>query len=333
MIANPAEPQQLAAPTQLDMFVECLPRKPSCANDLDGGTVIRSVPHALLKRYIQHNRPGVVRWLVLDIDRPFNWAREPGAIGLPRPAWITWNRDNRRAHVAYGLTAPVPTTQAARLKPVSYLAAVESALCARLGADPSYTNRLTKNPARDDWWDVWMPKTAGIGVHSLDHLARVVDLANVNVHQVSAANDPEHARGFGRNVALFEELRAWAYVAIRQGWPELPRWIEACESRATGINARFPEPLPFSEIRATAKSVAKWTHKRFSQQGLLDLIERTHRPELQAERGRRSGEARRAAREQDRASARLMAAQGRSQAAIAAAFGVTDRTVRNWLKN
>jgi len=279
-----------AQPQQLDLFIDSLPRKPSCANDLEGGTVIRSIPHALLKRYIQHNRPGVVRWLVFDIDREFNWARAPGTPGLPVPAWITWNAENRHAHVAYGLTAPVPLTSAAKPKPMRYLSAVENAYCERLQADPRYTNRLTKNPAHD-FWDVWLPKVAGTGVYELGRLAACVDLSSAVVNE--PANDPEAACGFGRNVSLFDELRFWAYVAIRQGWPEFNRWHEACLERADGINKRFADPLPWSEVKATAKSVAKWTHKRFSQQGLLDLIERTHTPELQAKRGRRSGEVRR----------------------------------------
>ena len=74
--------------------------------------------------------------------------------------------------------------------------------------------------------------------------------------------------------------------------------------------------------------------------GLQDLIERTHTPEQQAERGRKasnqveagiaSGQARKLSSEQDMATARLMRAQGHTQQAIADALGVSLRTVKYW---
>lgn len=253
------------------------------------GTVIRSIPHAVLKRYIQYNRPGVVRWMVFDIDENFSWTRANTA-GLPIPAWTARNRDNGHAHVAYGLKAPVPLTSAAKPKPMRYLAAIQEAYRLRLHGDPNFAHRMTKNPAHD-FWDVWMPGTAGVGVYSLERLASCVDLTTSVLNK--PANDPEFARGYGRNVTMFDTLRHWAYVAIRQGWPSFERWFDACLSRADGINKQFSDPLPWSEVKATAKSVAKWTHKHFDPESLQDLIDRTHTPEIQSKRGKRSGEVRR----------------------------------------
>jgi DNA invertase Pin-like site-specific DNA recombinase len=99
--------------------------------------------------------------------------------------------------------------------------------------------------------------------------------------------------------------------------------------------------LPHSEIKATAKSIATWTWRKITPQGLRELIEHTHTPEQQRARGRKatnqaeagkaSGEARKAARDDLRATARLMRAQGMTQQAIADALGVPRETVRNWL--
>ncbi len=66
-------------------------------------------------------------------------------------------------------------------------------------------------------------------------------------------------------VSTWEPCLYEAYKAIRLGWPEYERWLEACLTRAEGYNKKtFKEPLPQSEIKATAKSVARWTHKNFS---------------------------------------------------------------------
>ncbi|MCE5388772.1 MAG: helix-turn-helix domain-containing protein, partial [Acidithiobacillus sp.] len=114
-------------------------------------------------------------------------------------------------------------------------------------------------------------------------------------------------------------------------------------------------PLYEPELRTIAKSIAKWTWRHITPVGLQDLIERTHTPELQRERGRRatnqaeagrmatnqleiaplggiaSGKARRQSREQDRATARLLRAQGYTQEQIAAELGVPRWTIRRWL--
>ncbi|WP_350563263.1 primase C-terminal domain-containing protein, partial [Psychrobacter sp. CAL346-MNA-CIBAN-0220] len=63
-------------------------------------------------------------------------------------------------------------------------------------------------------------------------------------------------------------LSKWAFKAIRQGYPEYDRWLEAVLTRADAYNNKeFTSPLPYSEVRATAKSIAKFTHKNFSAEG------------------------------------------------------------------
>lgn len=317
-----------AATAAYDAFYSSLPKKPYCSDDLSCGLMIRSTKHAIKKRYIQQNTPSHVKWLVFDIDHEFNWARDSGVTGLPVPAWIAWNRNNNHAHVAYGLKTPVCRTDAARLKPLSFLAAVESEYCERLQADRGYVGLVTKNPAHDAW-KVWMPSSADTGIYDLSYLASCVTLRRIRV-----AND--EAYGLGRNVALFDDLRFWAYRAIRQDWPTFDRWFEACLNRAEGINAQFMQLLPQSEIRATAKSVAKWTHKRFTAIAFQDFINRTHTPDQQARRGMkgglRSGEARRHQSSEKRAEAHVLANKGSSQRAIATALGVSQSTVSRWVK-
>jgi DNA-directed RNA polymerase specialized sigma24 family protein len=108
------------------------------------------------------------------------------------------------------------------------------------------------------------------------------------------------------------------------------------------LNGEFMQPLPFGEVKATAKSISRWTWQRMTPAGLQDLIDRTHTPEQQAERGRKvtnqveagvaSGQARRLFSEQDRATARLMQAQGHTQQSIAAVLGVRQGTISKWLQ-
>jgi DNA-directed RNA polymerase specialized sigma24 family protein len=116
-------------------------------------------------------------------------------------------------------------------------------------------------------------------------------------------------------------------------------------AKVAEVNCQFPLPLPYSEIRAISKSISTWTWRRITPAGHRDLVERTHTPERQAERGKQatnqaqiaarggiaSGQARRLAREQERAIARFLRAGGYTQQQIADEIGVPRRTVARWL--
>jgi len=221
---------------------------------------------------------------------------------------------------------------------MEYLAAIERAYTVALGADAGYAKLVTKNPCSQRWrvWEIHG------NLYTLDELAAWVDLT-----PHSSPLDASQAYGTGRNVTLFHETRHWAYKAIRDYWAPggLDQWQRAVLGRLEALNAQFQNPLPHSEIKAMAKSIAKWTWRKITPQGLRELIERTHTPEQQRERGRKatnqaeiaplggkaSGEARRAAREELRATARLLRAQGMAHQAIGEALGVSLRTVYYWL--
>jgi hypothetical protein len=72
------------------------------------------------------------------------------------------------------------------------------------------------------------------------------------------------ATGLGRNVTLFDGLRAWSYRALIKTAPKnFEEWQQIVFRQAELLNS-FSCPLPTSEIRATARSVAKWTFKNIS---------------------------------------------------------------------
>jgi len=118
---------------------------------------------------------------------------------------------------------------------------------------------------------------------------------------------------------VIDALRRWSYKAIRQGWPNSAQWDRAVLQRAIGYNVTG-NPLPYGEVRNTAKSVAKWTYKHFTAEGFS---------QLQASRGSRKGKKRR-----DELMPKVleMVSQGISQRAIAAELGLKHQTIGNWLK-
>lgn len=99
--------------------------------------------------------------------------------------------------------------------------------------------------------------------------------------------------------------------------------------KALTRNGDLLNPLQGNEVWHIAKSVSKWTWRRF------DIAASDARfSALQAHRGRAggvaSGLARLAASEDTRASARLMKLAGHSYQQIADALGVSRRSVINW---
>jgi hypothetical protein len=288
----------------LARFRKQLPRRPYCTDDLSAGLVIRSRGQAARYRYIQPNPPGLISWLVFDVDRPYAVLSWEDA-NLPPPSLTVMNLDNGHAHLLYALAIPVCASPAARSHPLRYAAAVEAAYVARLAADPGYSQLITKNPLRGDCWQVQVFHT---GLYPLRDLAHWVDLSQPTRRPEAAA------QGLGRNCALFDQLRVWAYRHVLEyhAMSSYTAWAVDVLGKAESFNT-FRVPLPFSEIRATAKSVSRYCWQRFTPEALRDLIARTHTPELQAQRGRQGGIASGRVRLQEAERRRLLACEMKRQ--------------------
>jgi len=264
---------------QLSLFSpDRLPRKPYCTNDLDAGLVIRQQSHALLRRYIQPNAPAMRFWMVFDVDRES--ASEAWDGVAAEPNFTVINPANGHAHLIYGLDVPICTSDAGRLKPLRYAAAIEGAYTHRLRADNGYTGLICKNPLHCDWKLLRGPEWA----YGLSDLAAWVP-------NISRWKNPSRVidTALGRNCQMFDALRSWAYRHInRTAWVSRDAWHRAVEIEAVELNSQFPVPLPWPEVKATAKSVAKWVWEvlRGSQ---AEYVARTHTPEIQAFRGKRGG--------------------------------------------
>ncbi|WP_199909910.1 primase C-terminal domain-containing protein, partial [Klebsiella pneumoniae] len=124
-------------------------------------------------------------------------------------------------------------------------------------------------------------------LYTLDWLADFLDLNAANEKEIVADY------GLGRNCTLFDKTRKWAYRAIRQGWPEYEQWLQACYERASAYNLQFAVPLDENEVSGIAKSIAKWTSSKFSEESFSDFVKKTHTKKIQSKRGVLSGKSRR----------------------------------------
>jgi hypothetical protein len=311
---------------QLELFggMDVLPRRPFACNDFTENRR-RSRADALGCKYIQVNQPVIDNFIVIDCDHADPYWQSSD---LPAPCWVAATKRSGRHHVTYRLKTGVVTGEQGRKAPQGLLRAVRLALVSRLAGDPGYVGLLTKNPLHSSW-DVLLPG-GQVGLYELAD-ALQPELEELKQRRgnkdaprprwsQSAAEAALTAAGEGmRNKTLFAALRQWAYRNIGA---DLYR-------QAALFNSLLPAPLPESEVRAIAASVARFLARhRFIQCGHSAELS-----EAQRARGRQSGVARLAASEDKRASARLMKAQGQSVRAIAAELGVGKSTVSDWCRS
>ena len=332
----PEKPNHGAEP-QLELFERRLPKRPYCTNNLDHGLVIRGKRQAAGQRYIQVNPPWLRSFIVMDVDRPGAALAWEDAL-LPMPFWSSMNPRNGHAHLAWAIDAPVLLGQHDRQKPMRYLAAIEAGMREKLDADPGYSGLITKNPVHRHWRNAWAP--IGRGVYDLDYLAD-----HLNLPRHAPKSRPETV-GLGRNCDTFDHLRYYAYREVRL-WRDTPlpppghderrgvyiHWLNHLYSTALDrTHNEHPIPLDSREVHWISRSVAGWVWTRFD-------VEASDRrwSARQAARGRRggirSGQVRREQSKDKRAAARLMRAQGMTQAAIAAELGVRQQSVSKWTKD
>jgi len=278
---------------------------------------IRDVQKALAKRYIQHNPPAQVKWVVFDCDYADSLGRVSDA-NLPMPNIAAINRLNGHSHLFYGLDCGVTRTNAGRVKPLAYLASVEFALCEALRADHGYSGLISKNPLNDFWRvSELRPK-----LYDLGELAEYLTLPSVLPKR-------GQEQGLGRNCTLFEQGRKWAYRVVLeyrlQGNQEA--FKAAVLSALVSLNS-FPTPLPMREVEGIAKSIAKWTWKHYTSRWSDEEFSA-----VQSNRAKKGkGVPRYRHSPETRSKAVSMRSEGQTLEQIAQELGVSAMTVQRWTK-
>ena len=255
---------------QTQDFYNNLPNNPYCLDEIPARMLIRSKAIAIKKPYLQLNPPLMTIYFIFDVDKSdavLAWFDE----NLPKPLWTTQNPNNGHCHYCYKLEVPLCTSEFASIKAIKYAQAIYYAYALKLDADLNYSQLITKNPLHPKWrTTVWTDRA-----YSLDYLADFVDLPKKLPKKLEVV-------GLGRNVTMFEKGRHWAYKAIRDymHYDTSYEWEKAVITQMTAFNSMFEQPLSHSEVKATAKSIAKWVWQRFSYGEFR---------EIQAKRGSKGG--------------------------------------------
>jgi len=225
-----------------------LPSRPYCADELPGAVRVRPRDLAITKPHLQINGPSVVGYLLFDIDR----ADSSGCwidADLPAPLWEAANRKNGHRHLGYELEIPVRLSGPA----ARFAVGLSEAMVRRLGADSSYGGLLTKNPLHDE--------------HDVEIVGRPTSLRDLYAVGGFESDDlrrayrrTEYVSALGRNCAVFDTARGWAYRYVSQA-VDGEAWAEAVLQACQRANT-FGTPLSENELRQIAKSISKWVWSR-----------------------------------------------------------------------
>ena len=236
---------------QLTDFFTNLAHKPYCADDLLYGLKIRPKKTAINMQYIQGNQPCMFHYFFFDIDRSdavMAWHEE----NLPMPYWTAQTQKNGHAHLCYKLEIPLCTSEFGSQKAIAYASKVQAGLANKLGADVGYSHLITKNPFHKDWRVTFWTEQA----YTLDYLADFVELPK-------KLSKEQEVLGLGRNCIMFDTVRNWAYKAIRaHRGSTFDVWLGEVLKQCKNVNNAFLEPLLYSEVKATAKSIARYCWKK-----------------------------------------------------------------------
>ena len=245
-------PPERQAPSSaaIERFIENLPRKPYCTEDPRFGVYPRQRDIAARHSYIQPNAPSRIAYIALDVDRQ-GAAYVAEDAGLPWPTFTVINPKTTHAHLLYELSAPVYPGRSDKAD--RFLNAVRGGLTETLGADSAYRGPLVQNPLHYCWRKIVTENT-----FALADLAAGIPAELLRPPRV--ASMPRWLDMSSRNVGLFETVRRLAYREVRaaRNQDEFRDWVLY---RCRAHNSAYTPPLPDSEVRTVARSIANWTWK------------------------------------------------------------------------
>lgn len=276
-----------------------LPGFPLASDDLQAGIYRMARGKALGRRYIEANPQALSNLLVVDVDHEDALLRTVWDRDGWRPTAVVENPANGHAHAVWALAVPVTRTEYASRKATAYAAAVTEGLRRSVDGDQGYSGLITKNPQHTDWNASWWTDQ----LYSLDQLRDRLDDAGHLPPPSWRKTRRKNPVGLGRNCAIFETARHWAYREVRHHWGNPEGLHVAIRERVAELNAGYSEPLPANEAHHIGLSIWRWITTRSQIWADGPVVYEATFTKIQSARGRKgsghnggiaSGQARRA---------------------------------------
>ena len=253
--------------------------------------------------------------IILDCDGQEGTERLIDAIHfdrtIPEPSWSTTRLSSGGTHAVWCLVRPVHRGEQARQKPLVLFSRVVEYMAEAVGADAGYAGVLSHNPMARAHGPDLRTKWGRREPYPLKELAEIIPLG-WRVPKVPLT-------AVGRNCTLFLALCRWAGSPANLSYDVLPAALAA--------NQDFDYPLEYAEVAGIARSVERYRRGWIAAGRFYSDEEASA---YGAEGGRRSGRARRKRTAERDAAVVEAVASGASLAAVADAYGLTDKGTR-WI--
>ena len=235
--------------TESDFPAQWNPSRPLAGNQ-KGVAYRTSREEALTMRFIQTHPNRAKKLLTLDYDMiDAEWLILSQAYDMqtiPEPNYITTNPSGG-AHVGYFLKDSVGTD-----KGIKYFDYVHTGLKEVSGSDLAYVGIKTRNPLHPEQATRWMRSEP----YTLSELHKFIKPKPKSWYKPRTEVE-EHG---SRHLALFNQLRQWAYRECLKDSYEVLIMLEGQR-----INAEFDSPLPLSHVASIVASIERFTSKNFSK--------------------------------------------------------------------
>lgn len=236
-----------------------LPERPHAADEL-GPMWTMPKQQALTKRNIQVNATRLTNLLTVDVDEVDSVYRIlEGSHGMS-PMWVA-EGPNGHAHAAWRIKTPVITI-GAHPHPVEYARDAQEGFRRKGDGDPGYRGYMTKNPLSEDWHVMW-GTPEGLEGYTLNQMESYLRDAGFWPEKGWHRKEPP-ATALGRNCAIFDVTRKWAYHECHKHIPDASRFGEVVENYALSANLEMFEdnPLSTAEVLGIARSITRWILKQ-----------------------------------------------------------------------
>lgn len=246
-------------------------------------------------KWVQYNSDDRFRVLSVDIDnssdslmyRDFN---------LPQPTWIIQTDKGFQYH--WALKQDIPLKTASSKKSIKLIKDILNKLVALLNGDINAIgiNRVFRNPVTNRSWfsgnEIELKEFYDLPTPKEDFfnklLGRIEKQKNLFGATCGATYDfSSMTNNTGRNCALFDVLRYWAYDEAKQG----SYCSFALQRKAEILNSSFAEKLKENEVNSIVNSIDTFINNKFNK-GFYMALSVEDRKKVASANGKKSGEAR-----------------------------------------
>ena len=246
-------------------------------------------------KWVQYNSVDRITVLSVDIDNSSDSLMYED-FNLPKPTWIIQTDKGFQYH--WALKSAVMINGYNKHKLIKLVKDILNKLVALLDGDINAIglNRVFRNPVTNRSWftgnEVELKEFYDLPTPKEDYfnklLGRVEKQKNLFGATYGATYDFSlMANNSGRNCALFDVLRYWAYDEAKQG----SYCAFALQRKAEILNSSFAENLKENEVNSIVNSIDTFIKNKFNK-GFYMALSVEDRKKVASQNGKKSGEAR-----------------------------------------